>query len=105
MDQLIINLILLFFILVFVGAVWLLWLELSRQQRRKKGAIVLLNQPKRRSSNRGQDSALRKQLIRLLHGDRQAVERLIYSAQLKQPGKSEGWYEEKVLQDLERDRR
>ncbi len=105
MDQLITNLILLFLFFAFIGAVWFLWLEISKQRRRKQGAIVLRRDSKTQRSNNSHDSSLKKQLIRLLHGDRQAVERLIYSAKLKQSGKSERWYEEKVLQDLERDRR
>lgn len=109
MDSLITNLILLGLILAFVGAIWFLWLEISRQQRRKRqrGTLVLATKPpsKKSRSTKASDSKLKKQLIKLLHGDREGVERLIKLEQRRQPGKPLKWYEEKVLHDLERDRR
>lgn len=47
---------------------------------------------------------LQAELIRLLHGDRAAAERLLHQAQIKYPGKSVDWYFEKVIGDLKRDR-
>jgi uncharacterized protein HemY len=47
---------------------------------------------------------LKTKLLKLMHGDRQGAERLIQQAKLKYGGKSENWYFEKVIFDLERDR-
>ncbi|MBV5261065.1 ABC transporter permease [Synechococcus moorigangaii CMS01] len=97
------NFILLCFILALVYLIWLLWFEIQKQKRprqRRGRPFVLSPQPR----NSSKDSNLKQKLIKLLHGDRQAVERLIQSARHKNPGKSPQWYEEKVLRDLERDR-
>lgn len=48
---------------------------------------------------------LNQRLLRLLHGDRDAARRLIEKAKAKNPGCSEDWYYEKVISDLESDRR
>ncbi|MBD2040685.1 tetratricopeptide repeat protein [Microcoleus sp. FACHB-672] len=48
---------------------------------------------------------LERKLINLLNGNRSAAERLIEQTRYKNPGKSENWYWEKVIYDLERDRR
>jgi hypothetical protein len=47
---------------------------------------------------------LQRQLLRLLHEDRQAAERLVNYATLKYPGHNADWYVEKVIYDLKRDR-
>jgi hypothetical protein len=47
---------------------------------------------------------LQRQLLRLLHEDRQAAERLVSYARLKYPGHNADWYVEKVIYDLKRDR-
>lgn len=44
------------------------------------------------------------QLVRLLHGDSAAANRLVDSQRLKTPNKSEEWILEKVVSDLRRDR-
>ena len=107
MNQLITSLVLLLVILIFVGGVWLLWSRISRFRRRKstkEEAIVFQNKPEPQQSPSENKSAVRKKIVSLLYGDHKAVERLIHAAKLKQPGKSEQWYEEKVLEDLESDR-
>ncbi len=48
---------------------------------------------------------LRKKLIGLLHGDVDAANRLIAHCQKNHPNKSIDWYLEKVIWDLEKDRR
>lgn len=48
-------------------------------------------------------SGLPVDLLRATKGDRQLAIRLINKAKLRFPGKSERWYHEKVLYDLERD--
>ncbi|MEP0955116.1 hypothetical protein [Microcoleus sp. FACHB-1515] len=47
---------------------------------------------------------LQQKLVRALHGDRPAAQRLFTQASFKTPGKSSDWYAEKVIYDLERDR-
>jgi hypothetical protein len=47
---------------------------------------------------------LQRQLLRLLHEDHQAAERLVNYAALKNPGHNADWYVEKVIYDLRRDR-
>jgi hypothetical protein len=42
-------------------------------------------------------------LLRAAKGDKKLVKRLLMNAQMRHPGKSERWYQEKVLYDLERD--
>ena len=46
---------------------------------------------------------LQKKLLLLLHGDRQAANRLLNAAKDRNPSKSIQWYAEKVLFDLQRD--
>ena len=43
-------------------------------------------------------------LIRMLNGDRKTAYRLAASTQTKFPGRTEQWYWEKAIADLERDR-
>ncbi|WAL58827.1 hypothetical protein [Thermocoleostomius sinensis] len=49
-------------------------------------------------------SSLQRKLLRLLHDDRGAAQRLFAHTRLKYPGKSPNWYAEKIIYDLERDR-
>ncbi|MBD2460324.1 hypothetical protein H6G89_04635 [Oscillatoria sp. FACHB-1407] len=51
------------------------------------------------------NSSLRHKLLRLLNGDQAAAQRLFKLATLKYPGETPNWYVEKVIYDLERDRR
>ena len=104
MNNFITNFILLAFILVFVLAVWLLWLELVKQQRRRPKKLRIRDSTSRQTPE-PYDPPTKRYLIQMLHGDREAVERLIESVRVRQPGKPECWYAEKVLHDLERDRR
>jgi hypothetical protein len=47
----------------------------------------------------------RRQLLRLVGGSRPTAERLISQARQRYPGKSEQWYWEKAIYDIQRDRR
>lgn len=47
---------------------------------------------------------LRRRLFPLVHGDWNLAERLLESVRRNHPGRSEDWYWEKVIYDLERDR-
>ena len=46
---------------------------------------------------------LRRKLWTLVHGDNDLAERLLESARRNHPNRSEDWYWEKVIYDLERD--
>ena len=48
---------------------------------------------------------LQNQLLTLLHGDTATAKRLLVRQQQRHPGKSDNWYLEKAIYDLERDRR
>jgi hypothetical protein len=48
---------------------------------------------------------LQKDLLTLLKGDVVTAKRLLAQQRRKQPGKTDNWYLEKVIFDLERDRR
>ncbi len=50
-------------------------------------------------------SGLWSKLLTRLQFDTAAAERLINSLKIRYPGKSDHWYIEKAIQDLERDRR
>jgi hypothetical protein len=52
----------------------------------------------------GVDPRTRNRTLSQLGNNRQVVDRLLKQARLKYPGKSEQWYWEKVLYDIERDR-
>ena len=56
------------------------------------------------SRNNRKARPLEKKLIRLLHGDKATAYRLLENARIKYKDKSENWYLEKVIHDLERDR-
>lgn len=80
-------------VLGLVGVCWL-WARGGRPTRRLSG-----------SQSVARRSELVVRIDRLLMGDRAARERLLAAARRNHPGKSARWYEEKVLADLERDRR
>ncbi len=65
-------------------------------------------------SPRGQENTIRierathklqKKLLKLLHNDRETANRLLSHANRQNPNRSINWYVEKVIYDLERDRR
>ncbi|WP_204102655.1 MULTISPECIES: hypothetical protein [Spirulina sp. CCY15215] len=66
--------------------IWKVW----QNSRKTKGI--------RRGGNIDRD------LLKALQGDGELAERLLNQARLKYPGKSERWYIEKVIYDINRDR-
>ncbi|MGK7923929.1 MAG: hypothetical protein AB4290_01525 [Spirulina sp.] len=66
--------------------IWLLW----QDSRKTKGI--------RRGGNIDRD------LLEAVNGDAKLAERLLEQARFKYPGKSESWYVEKVIYDINRDR-
>jgi len=86
----------------FILAAWLVWVLvklIKEQQRHHK-------RPTRRDhALKPANSELQRRLIRLLGGDRTTADRLVKLTRTKYPGQTEGWYWEKTIEDLERDRR
>jgi hypothetical protein len=79
-----------------------LLVQIVREQRHNQ------QQPKRRQylsrPPQRPNQALENQLLMMVFGDRQLALRLVRSARKMQPGRSEDWYWEKAIFDLERDR-
>ena len=69
-------------------------------------AYVLFRQTQKQIENKPKlDRSLDRQLLILLGGDKKAALRLLRSVRKNHPGKSYLWYHEKVIRDLEKDRR
>jgi len=51
------------------------------------------------------DSELQNKLIQMLSGDRAAAERLVDRVRTNHPSRTENWYWQRAIDDLERDRR
>jgi hypothetical protein len=77
-----------------------LGVALTAMHERNRRSLV---QPKAFKTGKA-NPKLQRQLLRLLHEDRQAAERLVNYATLKYPGHNADWYVEKVIYDLKRDR-
>ena len=96
---------------ILLAALWLgalvLCLQLlmmGRKQPRSK--FKRKSKPRRRPSRQSaQYSALENRLLNLLNGDQGAAQRLIGASRQVHPGRPEVWHWEKVIYDLERDRR
>lgn len=91
--------------------------RLRWKQRRNGNRTSSFSSPRRRKPYNSETSgdsdstvriekiprSLQKKLLLLLHGDRQAANRLLSAAKERNPGRSVQWYAEKVLFDLQRD--
>ncbi len=87
-------------ILIFGTLYYVLFWQLRRAQP-QSFVREIPNQVEESAS----DSYLKNRLIARLSGDTAAAERLIEQAKENYPGMPENWYCERVLDDLERDRR
>ncbi|MBD6617443.1 ABC transporter permease [Komarekiella sp. 'clone 1'] len=88
-------------ILIFGTLYYVLFWQLRRQTPTPSFRGEIPNQVEESAS----DSYLKNRLIARLSGDTAAAERLIEQAKENYPGMPENWYCERVLDDLERDRR
>jgi hypothetical protein len=79
------------FLSVLFSLIYILFQEIQKQKRFK-----LKNKL---------DKSLDKQLLTMLGGDHKTALRLLRNTRKNNPGKSYLWYHEKVIRDLERDRR
>jgi hypothetical protein len=82
-----------------------LYYVLFWQLRREQSPVASGNLPPTEISDRITDNQLKNKLIAKLDGDTAAAERLIEQAKQNYPGMQESWYCERVIDDLERDRR
>ncbi|MFW6358999.1 MAG: hypothetical protein ACOC0N_07295 [Chroococcales cyanobacterium] len=96
------------FVLLLVACLCIFLIILVREIAKQK---QFKPQRRKRSVNdKGVKSAavpsrLQKQLLSMVGGDAAIAARLLTSVRHKHPGKDEIWYWEKVIGDLERDRR
>jgi hypothetical protein len=85
----------------------------STPQRKQSHQRIPIVHPKKPSAHPSPSSRssqqkinrLQPRLLNLLNGDRAGAERLLRHAKQNNPGMSETWYFEKVIHDIERDRR
>lgn len=76
-------------LIVLLSLIYILWRQIKQQQR---------SRPKL-------DRSLDSKLLGMLNGDREVALRLLRHARRDNPNRSYLWYHEKVIRDLERDRR
>lgn len=77
------------FIAVLLSLIYVLWQQIRQQKK---------SQPKL-------DRSLEGKLLGMISGDKKVALRLLRHARRNNPGRSYLWYYEKVIRDLERDRR
>ncbi|MEM8722405.1 MAG: hypothetical protein AAGE84_24450 [Cyanobacteria bacterium P01_G01_bin.39] len=82
------DLVVIFLWLIAIASIYLFYQQVKKQRRKPK-------------LDRSRD----QELLRLLGGDKQTALRLLRNARKNNPGRSYLWYHEKVIYDLERDRR
>ena len=87
--------------LVGAGAAGLMW-QISKGN---KSLGINVNSPKHTSWIDNTSPPLRRRLLKLLYNDRRTANRLIAGASVSNPGRSVNWLAEKVIYELERDRR
>ncbi|WYL95013.1 MAG: ABC transporter permease [Gloeotrichia echinulata IR180] len=96
-------------ILIFGTLYYVLFWQLRREQSQSFNSRRF-SQPETQleeyiPEERISDSDIKQRLIVRLDGDTATAERLIDQAKQNYPGMTENWYFERVLDDLERDRR
>ena len=77
------------FLMILCGLIYILFQGLKQQTK---------NRPKL-------DHSLDQKVLSMLGGDKKVALRLLRSVRKHHPGRSYLWYHEKVIRDLERDRR
>lgn len=86
-----------FIVVLLIVSLSLALIKFWSSQRQGKVSSPYFSDPKNRK--------LQKRLLVLLNGDVTTAERLLKQQQQRHKGQSEKWYLEKVIYDLERDRR
>ena len=85
--------------------VFILLLAIFFRHRNLPSSAKQLSAKQSRAQYRKPSIQLQNKLMRLLSGDRAAAMRLVERAKQRHPGRSDEWYWEKAIEDLERDRR
>jgi hypothetical protein len=97
----IINVLVIIYLLIYLaeylGCRWQQFMAHHASRPRGRVSHSYANDPKNRQ--------LQNDLLILLKGDVRTAKRLLAQQRRKNPGKSDNWYLEKVIYDLERDRR
>ncbi|HEY9880260.1 MAG TPA: hypothetical protein V6D29_17525 [Leptolyngbyaceae cyanobacterium] len=73
--------------------------------RQKKGRGLPGGVPSLGRPNRSVYGQTRRQLLRMVGGNRATAERLLLQVRQRYPGRPEQWYWEKAIYDIQRDRR
>lgn len=84
---------------------YLLFQEFKRQQKAPNKYHRKRKKTRQDRIKHKSDIGLDKKLLIMLGGDEKAALRILSNIQRNNPGKSYVWYREKVIRDLERDRR
>lgn len=97
-------------LLVCLGLVAVVWVIIRASEEFRSSphrrSMDSQAQSKRHQGGLGRKGySLQKKLLRMLHHDQATVDRLLRAAEYRHPGRSQQWYLEKVIYDLERDRR
>jgi hypothetical protein len=85
---------------VLVASIYILIRESIKQSAPQKTQHLQLNQ----YSSSAAAAKLQAELLKLAHGDRAVVSRLIEGVRRNNPNRSTEWCIEKAIHDLERDR-
>jgi hypothetical protein len=96
-------------LVVCVGLIVAIWAIILPRKELHSFPQLLFKQQSvwlKRSDRLGRNgTALKQKLLKRLHYDQAAADRLLTAARFKYPGRSQQWYLEKVIYDLDRDRR
>lgn len=92
-------------IVIFGTLYYVLFWEFRRQQAQPAGRGLAHREYIDDDEFVGPDSQLKTRLINLLAGDVKGADRLIAQAKQTYPNMPENWYWERVIADIERDRR
>jgi len=102
--RLLINLLIIYYCIValirvfqYVHCEWQAFISKFTDRPQGRVSHSYRNDPKNRE--------LQSQLLSMMQGDVPAAKRLLLQQRRSQPGKPDNWYLEKVIRDLERDRR
>ena len=75
------------------------WLQQRGRRGRRRTPVLAVR------LGSGVDGPTRRQLLRMVGGNRAVADRLVLQARQRYPGRSEQWYWEKAIYDIQRDRR
>ncbi len=92
-------------IVIFGTLYYVLFWEFRRQQAQPAGRGLVHREYIDDDEFVGPDNQLKIRLINLLAGDVKGAERLVVQAKQTYPNMPENWYWERVIADIERDRR